>query len=155
MSHESKPNYFKKKSCKNSKLNQLRPKMTNKVHFDLWNNILFWQNNISLLYVTMSKLCGSRMDENTVFQIEQLLDKNYNGPANLIKIFESFQIDDVFLTLGVLSLPRLSWHFCWTKLVEQSIHITIGCTIDAIYTGGKPKNLWPPDFRTTSFNRNV
>ena len=86
----------KKKSCKNFKLNQLRPKMTNKVHFDLWNNILFWQNNISLLYVTMSKLCGSRMDENTVFQIEQLLDKNYNGPANLIKIFESFQIDDFF-----------------------------------------------------------
>ena len=28
MSHESKPNYFKKKSCKNFKLNQLRPKMT-------------------------------------------------------------------------------------------------------------------------------
>ena len=86
----------KKKSCKNFKLNQLRPKMTNKVHFDLWNNILFWQNNISLLYVTMSKLCGWRMDENTVFQIDQLLDKNYNGPANLIKIFESFQIDDFF-----------------------------------------------------------
>jgi len=89
MSHESKPNYFKKKSCKNFKLNQLRPKMTNKVHFDLWNNILFWQNNISLLYVTMSKLCGSRMDENTVFQIEQLLDKNYNWTC---KSYQDFWI---------------------------------------------------------------